>query len=151
MIMIGAGTGVAPFRGFLQERDAQQQQGAEVARSLLLFGCRSATSDLLYAEELLDYERRGLVRVENAFSREAGQPCRYVQQAMTDCADEVWALLQQDAVVLVCGNAATIAPGVRASLTAIFRERTSTTEDDARAWLTGLGASGRFLEDIWGG
>jgi cytochrome P450 / NADPH-cytochrome P450 reductase len=70
---------------------------------------------------------------------------------MLDCADEIWDLLQLDAVVLVCGNASTIAPGVRASLMRIFQERTSTTEADARAWLTGLRAADRFVEDIWGG
>jgi cytochrome P450/NADPH-cytochrome P450 reductase len=53
--------------------------------------------------------------------------------------------------VLVCGNAATIAPGVRRSLTRIFRDRTSTTEADAQAWLAGLRSADRFVEDIWGG
>ena len=63
----------------------------------------------------------------------------------------MWQLLQDGAVVLVCGNAATIAPGVRRSLMHIFRERTSTTEADAEAWLAGLRAADRFVEDIWGG
>jgi cytochrome P450 / NADPH-cytochrome P450 reductase len=151
MLMVGAGTGVAPFRGFLQERAVQQDQGASVATSLLVFGCRAPDRDLLYADELLDYQRRGLVRVENAFSRETGRPCRYVQEAMLDCAGEVWDLLQRDAVVLVCGNAATIAPGVRSSLTRIFRERTGTSEADAAAWLAGLRSADRLVEDIWGG
>ncbi|MGY1760679.1 bifunctional cytochrome P450/NADPH--P450 reductase [Geodermatophilus sp. SYSU D00779] len=151
MVMVGAGTGVAPFRGFLQERAAQRARGVPVARSLLVFGCREPRSDLLYAEELEDFQEQGLVRVENAFSREDGRPCRYVQDALLDCADEVWDLLQQGAVVLVCGNAATIAPAVRASLTRVFRDRTSTGEADAQAWLTGLRSAGRFVEDIWGG
>jgi cytochrome P450/NADPH-cytochrome P450 reductase len=150
MIMVGAGTGVAPFRGFLQERAAQQARGAKVARSLLFFGCRTTQSDLLYADELRDFERQGLVRVEHAFSREPGQPGRYVQDAVLDCAEEVWDLLQHDAVVLVCGNAATIAPGVRRSLTHIYRERT-TTDIDPDTWLTELRTTSRFLEDIWGG
>ena len=90
--------------------------------------------------------------MENAYSREPGRPGRYVQEAMLDCADEVWDLLQDGAVVLVCGNAATIAPGVRRPLLhGIFRERTSTTEADAEAWLAGLRAADRFVEDIWGG
>jgi cytochrome P450/NADPH-cytochrome P450 reductase len=148
MIMVGAGTGVAPFRGFLQERAAQQAQGADVARSLLFFGCRTAASDLLYADELDGYEQQGLVRVERAFSREPGRPGRYVQDAVLDCADEVWDLLQHDAVVLVCGNAATIAPGVRRSLTTLYRERAGA---DAETWLAGLRATDRFVEDIWGG
>ncbi len=56
--------------------------------------------------------------MENAFSRGPDGGCRYVQAAMLDCADEVWDLLQKDAAVFVCGNASTIAPGVRASLIA---------------------------------
>jgi cytochrome P450/NADPH-cytochrome P450 reductase len=151
MIMVGAGTGLAPFRGFLQERAAQRAQGAPIATSLLFFGCRAPQSDLLYADELLDYQRDGLVRVENAFSRESGKPCRYVQDAMLESADEVWALMERDAVVLVCGNAGTIAPGVRASLMRIFQDRTSTGESDAEAWLAGLRSADRLVEDIWGG
>ncbi|GEL18710.1 bifunctional cytochrome P450/NADPH--P450 reductase [Pseudonocardia asaccharolytica] len=151
MIMIGSGTGLAPFRGFLQERAALREQGVPIAASLLFFGCRSPESDLLYAEELRDYGRRGVVRVENAFSRAPGAPRRYVQDAMLDCADEVWGLLQQGAVVLVCGNASTMAPGVRAALTRIFRDRTGSGEGDALAWLAGLRTTDRFVEDIWGG
>jgi cytochrome P450/NADPH-cytochrome P450 reductase len=151
MVMVGAGTGLAPFRGFLQERAALRARGVTVAPSLLFFGCREPGSDFLYADELLGYQRDGLVRVENAFSRESGQPCRYVQDAMLDRADEVWTMLQGDAVVLVCGNASTIAPGVRASLIRIFRDRTATSEADAAAWLAGLRTSDRFVEDIWGG
>jgi cytochrome P450/NADPH-cytochrome P450 reductase len=151
MIMVGSGTGVAPFRGFLQERAAQRARGALVVPSLLFFGCRTSHSDLLYADELHGYEQQGLVRVEQAFSREPGRPGRYVQEAVLDCAEEVWDLLHRDAVVLVCGNAATIAPGVRRALVHMFRERTSTSQADAEAWLAGLRSAGRFVEDIWGG
>jgi cytochrome P450 / NADPH-cytochrome P450 reductase len=151
MIMIGAGTGLAPFRGFLQERSVQRGQGAPVARSLLFFGCRSQETDLLYADELRGYEEAGIVRVENAFSRATETRCRYVQDAMLDCADEVWDLLQHDAAVFVCGNASTIAPGIRSALTTIFQDKTSTGPADAQAWLTGLRAADRFVEDIWGG
>ena len=114
MIMIGAGTGLAPFRGFLQERAALRDQGVPVAPSLLFFGCRNQETDLLYADEMREFEQHGLVRVENAFSRGPDGGCRYVQAAMLDCADEVWDLLQKEAAVFVCGNASTIAPGVRA-------------------------------------
>ena len=151
MIMVGAGTGFAPFRGFLQERAALKAQGMPVERSLLFFGCRDRAADYLYADELAGWEADGIVRVEGAFSRTADTPSRYVQDAMLDCADEVWELLQHDAAVFVCGNAATMAPGVRSALTAIFRDKTGAGEADATAWLAGLRTTDRFLEDIWGG
>ncbi|MFR9803510.1 bifunctional cytochrome P450/NADPH--P450 reductase [Pseudonocardia sp. RS010] len=150
MIMVGAGTGLAPFRGFLQDRAADQAEGRSVARSLLFFGCRSPESDELYADELRVLEDRGLVHVVPAYSRCADRPRRYVQEAMLEHADEVWELLQQGAAVFVCGNASTIAPGVRAALRQVFRDRTGASEADADAWLAGLRAADRFLEDIWG-
>ncbi|NMO94140.1 hypothetical protein, partial [Actinomycetospora sp. TBRC 11914] len=67
-----------------------------------------------------------------------------------DETDTVWELLQHDAVVYVCGNAATMAPAVRAAFTDIFRTKTLTGAADAEAWFTGLRSAGRYLEDIWG-
>ncbi|WP_214366618.1 bifunctional cytochrome P450/NADPH--P450 reductase [Pseudonocardia sp. H11422] len=150
MIMVGAGTGLAPFRGFLQERAALREQGVPIGESLLFFGCRNPETDLLYADELRDFEKQGVVRVENAFSRVPGGRRRYVQDAMRACGDEVWALLQQGAIVFVCGNASTMAPAVRAALTQIFQDRTGASAADAQAWLSGLRSADRFLEDIWG-
>jgi len=149
MIMVGAGTGLAPFRGFIQDRAALQADGVPIGRSLLFFGCRDSRSDLLYPEELTAFEDSGVARVERCYSDEPGTARRFVQDAMLECADEVWDLMQQDARVLVCGNAATIAPGVRASLAAIFRERTGASEADAQAWVTGLRSGERLVEDIW--
>jgi cytochrome P450/NADPH-cytochrome P450 reductase len=151
MIMIGAGTGLAPFRGFLLDRAADAAEGRTVARSLLFFGCRSPEADELYADELRGFEEQGLVHVVPAYSRWAGAPRRYVQEMMREHADEVWELLQQGAAVFVCGNASTIAPGVRAALRQVFCDRTGASEADADAWLAGLRAADRFLEDIWGG
>ena len=118
---------------------------------MLFFGCRRADLDLLYADELAAFEAQGIVRTETCLSAEPGAERRYVQRGMLDRADEVWDLLQHEAVVLVCGNASTIAPGVRASLTTIFRDRTGAGESDADAWLARLRAGGRLVEDIWGG
>jgi cytochrome P450/NADPH-cytochrome P450 reductase len=86
-----------------------------------------------------------------AFSRGTGALRRYVQDAMLDCADDVWALLRQDVAVFVCGNASTMAPGVRKALAQIFSDRTDAGAGDAQAWLVGLRAADRFVEDIWGG
>jgi cytochrome P450/NADPH-cytochrome P450 reductase len=89
--------------------------------------------------------------VENAFSRAHDGGCRYVQAAMLDCANEIWDLLQKEAAVFVCGNASTIAPGVRTSMIRIFRDHTGAGEADGAAWLAGLRTADRFVEDIWGG
>ncbi|MFC5139041.1 hypothetical protein ACFPK1_12435 [Actinomycetospora rhizophila] len=150
MIMIGAGTGMAPFRGFLRDRAALKAHGVPIAESLLVLGCRDPQDDLLYADELAGYEKDDVARLLTACSRVAGFPHRYVQHAIEASADEVWSLLQQDAAIYVCGNASTMAPGVRAALGAVFRAKTGAGEADADAWLAGLRSSGRYLEDIWG-
>jgi cytochrome P450 / NADPH-cytochrome P450 reductase len=151
MIMIGAGTGLAPFRGFLQERAAQQAAGTAVATSWLFFGCRTSEDDYLYRDELGRYEAEGVVKVAAVFSREGDPKLRYVQDAIVDRADEVWDLIEnRRANIYVCGNANTMAPGVRTALIQVLRMK-SRTSTDGNNWLAGLRADGRFLEDIWGG
>jgi cytochrome P450/NADPH-cytochrome P450 reductase len=151
MIMIGAGTGLAPFRGFMQERAAQQASGASVATSLLFFGCRTSEDDYLYADELRGYEADGVVKVDAVFSREGSPERRYVQDAIIQRADDVWDLIdKQRANIYVCGNANTMAPGVRTALIQVFRMK-SGVSTDGNTWLAGLRADERFLEDIWGG
>jgi len=151
MIMIGAGTGLAPFRGFLQERAVQRAQGAPVATSLLFFGCRTAKDDYLYEDELRGYEDDGVVKVDAVFSREGNSTRRYVQDAIIERADEVWNLIaNEQANIYVCGNANTMAPGVRTALIEVFRMNNEPSID-GNNWLAGLRADGRFLEDIWGG
>jgi cytochrome P450/NADPH-cytochrome P450 reductase len=151
MIMVGAGTGLAPFRGFLQERAAQREQGAKIGDSLLFFGCRDPQQDYLYADELRQFEKTAALRVRTVFSGRPEEGRKYVQHEMTHRADEVWDLLERGASVFVCGNANTMAPGVRAALVDIYRERTGGSAEDAQAWLADLRAAGRFVEDIWGG
>jgi cytochrome P450 / NADPH-cytochrome P450 reductase len=150
MIMVGAGTGMAPFRGFLQERESLRAKGVPIATSLLFLGCRDREDDLLYADELKAYEADGVATLIAACSRVKGYPHRYVQHALEASADQVWEAMQQEAVVLVCGNASTMAPGVRAALIAVFRAKTGAGESDGEAWLAGLRTSNRYLEDIWG-
>ena len=150
MIMAGAGTGMAPFRGFLQERASLRARGVPIATSLLFLGCRDSEDDLLYADELKAYEADGVATLFTACSRIKGYPHRYVQHALEASADQVWEAMQKDAVVYVCGNASTMAPGVRAALVAVFCVKTGARQSDGEAWLAGLRSSNRYLEDIWG-
>jgi cytochrome P450/NADPH-cytochrome P450 reductase len=150
MIMVGAGTGMAPFRGFLQERAALAKQGVPVGKSMLFYGCRNADHDMLYAEELRDFETSGVTELQVAFSREPGQPRTFVQQLIEREADQVWDLISAGAVIYVCGNANTMAPGVRAALMEIYRAKSNGSDTTADDWLKQLREDDRYLEDIWG-
>ncbi len=149
MIMVGPGTGVAPFRGFLQERAALKQQGVPIGESLLFFGCRDPLQDFLYEDELRAFEAAGVTRLFTAFSREPGKPKTYVQQAIQEHGEDVWRLLQQEATIYVCGDASRMAPDVRQAFAGLFQARTGASAADAQAWLAGLVANHRYLEDIW--
>jgi len=150
MIMVGAGTGVAPFRGFLQERAALAQQGAPIGKSILFYGCRNSEGDVLYADELKEFEATGVTEVQMAFSREPGQPRTFVQHVIEREGDKVWDLIEAGAVIYVCGNASTMAPGVRAALMEVYRTKSNGSGASADEWLQGLRDTDRYLEDIWG-
>ena len=149
MIMIGPGTGVAPFRGFLLERAALKKQGAPIGESLLFFGCRDPVQDFLYEDEMRAFEAGGVTKLVCAFSREPGKPKTYVQQAIAANGDAVWELLQKEAPVFVCGEASRMAPDVKQAFVNLFCQRTGASAADGKAWLTGLVTSHRYLEDIW--
>lgn len=151
MIMVGAGTGLAPFRGFLQERAAQRARTGSAARSLLFFGCRCPGYDDIYADELASYASSADVGVHVAYSRQPRDGRRYAQDEMLAHQDEIWDLVGQGASIFVCGNARTLAPGVRAALTRIAAGKRGCSADEAQTWLSGLRTEHRFLEDIWGG
>jgi cytochrome P450 / NADPH-cytochrome P450 reductase len=150
MIMVGAGTGMAPFRGFLQDRADLKAKGVPVGESILFFGCRNPESDFLYADELQGFAAAGVVDLQVAFSRADGQPRRYVQDLIEREQDHVWDLIAAGAVIYVCGNAHTMAPGVRAALVKIHQNKRNSSADAAQAWLADMKASDHFLEDIWG-
>jgi cytochrome P450/NADPH-cytochrome P450 reductase len=149
LIMVGPGTGLAPFRGFLQERATQQAQGQIIGPSLLFFGCRHAEQDFIYEAELYAFEKQGVTRLEVAFSRQDGQPKTYVQELIRKCQDEVWQLIEAGAVIYVCGDASKMAPDVRAAFGSIYRAKTGADEAQAEAWLTELAAQQRYLTDVW--
>ncbi len=150
MIMVGAGTGLAPFRGFLQERAAQKARGESLAPSLLFFGCRNPDTDNLYADEMAEFEKTADVRVYTSFSRQPRDGRKYAQDEMLAHQDEIWDLIEKNASIFVCGNARTLAPGVRAALTQIAASKTGQSADECQTWLTNLRTEHRFLEDIWG-
>jgi len=150
VIMIGPGTGLAPFRGFLQERAAQKAKGASLGPAMLFFGCRHPDQDFIYADELKAFETDGIVELHTAFSRSEG-PKTYVQDLVTAQKDRVWSLIEQGAIVYVCGDGGKMEPDVKAALVAIYRERSGADADAAQRWIDDLGAKNRYVLDVWAG
>jgi len=148
MIMVGAGTGLAPFRGFLQERALLEARGREVGPALLFFGCRHPRQDFIYQDELEAFAARGIVSLSCAFSRLDGQKA-YVQHELAARRDEVWPLLEEGAVVYVCGDAARMAPDVTRAFIEIYPGKTGAGEPEARSWLDEMAAAGRYVVDVW--
>lgn len=149
ILMVGPGTGLAPFRGFLQERAALKAQGREVGASLLFFGCRHPQQDFLYEDELRQFEAQGVARLSTSFSRVEGKKKCYVQDEIYALRDEVWQMIEAGAVVYVCGDASRMAPDVRRTFAAIYSERTGANEAEAEQWLNELTARNRYLVDVW--
>jgi cytochrome P450 / NADPH-cytochrome P450 reductase len=123
VICIGAGSGIAPFRGFVQERAAMLGAGRALAPALLFFGCRDPTADDLYREEMDRFEQLGAVSVRRAYSRrpEAADGCRHVQDRLWRDRAEVAALWERGAKVFVCGSRE-VGEGVKQTILEIRKE-----------------------------
>ncbi|MDZ7884721.1 MAG: cytochrome P450 [Mycobacterium sp.] len=154
VILVSAGTGVAPFCGFLGDRLAAKQAGAPFAPALCFFGVRDPDVDYIFRDQFEDAERQGIVAMRPAFSRAPQNGVRYVQDRIAADADLVWDLIgdpAKDTHVFICGDGGRMAPAVRAAFRDIYRARTGADEDAARDWLEGLVASDHYVEDVWAG
>ncbi|GLE53638.1 diflavin oxidoreductase [Mycobacterium montefiorense] len=148
IIMIGPGTGIAPFRGFLQERQAVGASG----RSWLFFGDRRRRCDFLYDDELGAFIRCGtLTRLDLAFSRDGavGDPKQYVQQRMWENSAEIFRWLQDGAYVYVCGDAERMAKDVDVALRGIVARRGGMDDAAAHAYVNDLMKNHRYLRDVY--
>jgi len=145
IIMVGPGTGVAPFRAFLQQREASGAQG----RNWLFFGDRHRACDYLYGEEFEAWRERGhLTRLDLAWSRDqAGKV--YVQHRLWDARDEFWDWFSKGAVLYVCGDKARMARDVEETLARIAVEKGAVTDDpeSIKSWLRDLKKQKRYLQD----
>jgi cytochrome P450/NADPH-cytochrome P450 reductase len=149
MIMVGAGTGLAPFRGFLQDRAAHRALGTAIGPSLLFFGCRSPEQDFLYGEELQAFDAAGVTRLQPAFSRQLGRPRTYVQDAIRAHSAEVWHLMESGAIIYVCGDAGRIDGPVREAFKAVYEEQQHADEEKSERWMVELAATHRYRVDVW--
>jgi sulfite reductase (NADPH) flavoprotein alpha-component len=145
MIMIGPGTGIAPFRAFLQERQAIGARG----RNWLFFGNTRRGTDFLFEDELTAYHRDGLLtRLDTAFSRDQEHKI-YVQHRLLENAAELWAWLEDGAHLYVCGDAERMARDVDRGLAYIVAKEGGMEPAAAKAYLAQLAAEGRYQRDIY--
>jgi sulfite reductase (NADPH) flavoprotein alpha-component len=145
IIMVGPGTGIAPFRAFLQERSARGAKG----KSWLLFGEQHRKFDFLFESEMLDYQQRGLLtRLDTAFSRDQ-EAKLYVQHRMLENARELWVWLNEGAYFYVCGDARRMAKDVNAALKQIAMAEGKMSDDAATAFLSDLTKSRRYQRDVY--
>ncbi|SEG51135.1 cytochrome P450 / NADPH-cytochrome P450 reductase [Saccharopolyspora kobensis] len=145
VIMVSAGTGLAPFRGAIADRLARAANGERLAPALCYFGCDAPDADYLHSAELRAAELAGAVEMRPAFSAEPVDGQAFVQHRIAAEADELWRLLGDGAKIYVCGDGTRMAPGVREAFRAIHAERAG---GDGTAWLDSLVADGRYVEDV---
>lgn len=145
MIMIGPGTGIAPFRAFLHERLALGHKG----KNWLFFGERSADTDFLYREELVKMSADGhLTRLDTAFSRDQDRKI-YVQDRMRENAGLFWRWLEEGATVYVCGDASRMARDVHSALCAIVEKQSGMGAEQAQEYVAALKDQQRYHRDVY--
>ncbi|KAF1944367.1 NADPH-cytochrome P450 reductase [Clathrospora elynae] len=150
IIMVGPGTGVAPFRGFIQERAAQAKAGQNVGKTILFFGCRKQSEDFIYADEWKQYQEAmgDKFEMHTAFSRD-GPKKIYVQNKLEEAGEEVNKLLEQKAYFYVCGDAAHMAREVNTVLGKIISKYRNVTETKGEEIVKAMRASNQYQEDVW--
>jgi sulfite reductase (NADPH) flavoprotein alpha-component len=145
VIMIGPGTGVAPFRAFMQQREATGATG----RNWLFFGNRHFTHDFLYQLEWQDWKQSGLLtRIDTAFSRDQREKI-YVQHRIWEQRRELFAWIEDGAAIYVCGDANAMAKDVNTALVRVIADQAGLDEAAAAARLDGLRRDGRYLRDVY--
>ncbi|KAL2262675.1 hypothetical protein VTK26DRAFT_497 [Humicola hyalothermophila] len=150
VIMVGPGTGVAPFRGFVRERVKMAQAGQAVGKTVLFFGCRKSAEDFLYEKEWEEAKKvlGDTFELVLAFSRE-GPKKVYVQHRLAERASEINKLLEQKAYFYVCGDAANMAREVNAALAKIIATERSVSEAKAEEIVKQMRAANQYQEDVW--
>ncbi|MGR0119804.1 bifunctional cytochrome P450/NADPH--P450 reductase CypB [Bacillus halotolerans] len=151
LIMVGPGTGIAPFRGFIQARSVLKKEGSALGEAHLYFGCRRPDHDDLYKEELDKAEKAGLVTVHRCYSRMEDEPKVYVQHLLKQDAHKLISLIEKGAHVYICGDGAQMAPEVENTLRAAYEADKGASQEASAEWLKKLQHQKRYVKDVWTG
>jgi len=144
IIMVGPGTGLAPFRAFIEERRVLGAPG----RNWLFFGEQRRASDFFYEEQFAKYEKDGFLRLDTAFSRDQAEKV-YVQHRLRDQAADVWRWLEDGAEFFVCGDKERMASDVDATLHQIIETQGGRTSDQARTYVETMKQAKRYKRDVY--
>lgn len=147
VILVSAGTGVAPFRGVVLDRMHTGERGP----LLSYFGCDHPDVDYLHRAEMEAAQAAGAVSMRPAFSRAPENGVTFVQDRIAAEGAEVWELLERGGRVYVCGDGRRMAPAVREAFLDLYRKHTGGDEREAARWLAGMLQSDRYVEDVWAG
>ncbi|XP_075969627.1 cytochrome P450 reductase isoform X2 [Anticarsia gemmatalis] len=149
IVMVGPGTGLAPFRGFLQERAHARANGKEVGDNILYFGCRHRDQDYIYQEELEEYEKNGDVKLNLAFSRDQAQKV-YVTHLLEQNMDQLWDIIgNRNGHFYICGDAKNMAVDVRNIVLRAIQEKGGRTESEAVQFIKKLESMKKYSADVW--
>lgn len=150
VIMIGPGTGVAPFRGFIRDRVKQSESGSPIGKSVLFYGSRNSEEDFLYKEEWPEYAKKlgESFELVTAFSRETSKKV-YVQHKLIERGEEILDLIDAGAFIYVCGDAAKMARDVNEALITIISEGKQLTRDQAHEIIRNFKTLNKYQEDVW--
>ncbi|KIW33088.1 uncharacterized protein PV07_04583 [Cladophialophora immunda] len=153
IIMVAAGTGIAPFRAFIAERAKLHAIGKPIGEMILFFGCRRPQEDFIYREELEQAQAavgRDVFKIITAFSRVQGQDKVYVQQRVREHGKQVVNLIEEkSASFYICGRAS-MAREVGFSLGETMKEIKGWSDSEVKSWGEGLKRTGKWKEDVWG-
>eukprot|EP00762_Andalucia_godoyi_P000170 ANDGO_02444.mRNA.1 NADPH--cytochrome P450 reductase len=149
VVMIGPGTGLAPFVGFVQQRSALVERGVRAGPCALFFGCRRQREDFIYEEELQTAHASGAISdLIVAFSRDAANKV-YVQDKMQEHSSLIWDCVSNNGVIFVCGDAKYMAKDVDKTLAIIIAKHRGCSVEEAHEQILKLEASSRYLRDVW--
>ncbi len=149
IIMVAAGTGLAPFRGFLQERAIAANHGQTLGEALLFFGCGHPEVDFLYGDELKQWETEGVVRIHAAFHHASEGSTDYVQGRLWADRAAIMPLMEKGARIYVCGDGQHMAPAVRETFGRIYQEVVNGSKEQVEAWLLELDKGFRYTQDVF--
>ncbi|MBX7207387.1 MAG: flavodoxin domain-containing protein [Verrucomicrobiaceae bacterium] len=145
VIMVGPGTGIAPFRAFLEERGVTGATG----KNWLFFGDQRRATDFLYHDQIMEWLKSGhLTRLDTAFSRDQAEKV-YVQNRMMSAASELWQWLDEGGHFYVCGDASRMAKDVDAALLQVIQTAGGKTAEDAAAYMADMKKAKRYLRDVY--